>query len=71
MTWKSWDSGPMTSLNWVNEPGQSWISNNAIASGRGDRTCTKWTCCPSISVVNCGNSFNLASMARQSYVWAQ
>jgi hypothetical protein len=36
------------------------------ASACFDRTWMKWTSNPSISVVNCGSAFSLASFLRQS-----
>src|SRR5262245_59103486 len=46
-----------------------------MISGRApscrDRTWMKWMSTPSISVLNCGSAFSLASQARQSYSVAQ
>ena len=53
-------------MNSTIEPGQPWVMISGSASGSGERTCRKWTFCPSIVVVNCGNSFSRASWPRQS-----
>jgi hypothetical protein len=45
------------------------ISGSAPACG--DFTWMKWISTPSISVMNCGSAFSLASHARQSYSAAQ
>ncbi len=45
------------------------ISGNAFSCG--DLTWMKWIWTPSISVVNCGRAFSLASHLRQSYSLVQ
>jgi hypothetical protein len=59
-------SGPMTPSISMIEPGQPCVMISGSASACGDRTWMKWMSSPSISVVNCGNAFSLASHARQS-----
>lgn len=59
-------SGPITSRNSRNDPGQPWASSSGVASTSGERTCRKWICWPSISVVKWGSSLRAASWARQS-----
>ena len=48
------------------EPGQPCVMINGIAFSCRDFTWMKWTSSPSISVVNCGSAFSLASHPRQS-----
>ncbi len=50
----------------MTEPGQPCVMISGSGSGCGDFTWMKWMFTPSISVVNCGSAFNLASHARQS-----
>ena len=45
------------------------ISGSAFSCS--DLTWMKWMSTPSISVVNCGSAFSLASALRQSYSVAQ
>jgi len=59
-------SGPITSRNSTTEPGQPWLRISGKAPGSGERTCKKWTFCPSMVVANCGNSFSSASCSLQS-----
>ena len=51
----------------MTEPGQPWVIISGSAFSCADLTWMKWMSSPSISVVNCGSAFNLASHARQSY----
>jgi hypothetical protein len=60
-------SGPTVSSSSTNEPGQPWVMISGSASWCGDRTWTKCTSTPSISVVNCGSLLTFASNRRQSY----
>jgi hypothetical protein len=53
------------------EPGQPWLTTSGKASSYCERTWMKWMSSPSISVVNCGRAFSLASHARQSYSVSQ
>jgi hypothetical protein len=53
------------------EPGQPWVTISGRASACGERTWRRWMSRPSISVVNCGSAFSLASTLRQSWVVAQ
>ena len=55
----------------MTEPGQPCVMISGIAFSCGDFTWTKWMSTPSISVVNCGSAFSLASHLRQSYSVAQ
>jgi hypothetical protein len=50
----------------MTEPGQPWVMISGNASAWGERTWMKWMSTPSISVLNCGRAFSLASQARQS-----
>ena len=59
-------SGPMTPSSSMIEPGQPCVMISGIAPACGDLAWMKWTSTPSISVVNCGSAFSLASKARQS-----
>jgi hypothetical protein len=56
----------MVSSNSITEPGQPWVMIRGNASSRRDFTWMKWMSCPSISVLNCGSAFSLASDLRQS-----
>jgi hypothetical protein len=51
----------------MTEPGQPCVMINGNASSCGERTWMKWMSTPSISVMNCGSAFSLASHLRQSY----
>ena len=53
------------------EPGQPWVMISGSAFLCRERTWMKWMSTPSISVLNCGRAFSLASPARQSYLVAQ
>ena len=55
----------------MTEPGQPCVMISGSAFSCGDFTWMKWMSTPSISVVNCGSAFSLASHARQSYSVAQ
>ena len=55
----------------MTEPGQPCVMISGSASACGDLTWMKWMSTPSISVVNCGSAFSLASHACQSYSVAQ
>jgi hypothetical protein len=44
----------MIGRNSAIEPGQPCVTISGNASSRSDRTCRKWTFCPSMVVVNCG-----------------
>jgi len=55
----------------MTEPGQPWVMISGIAFSCRDLTLMKWISTPSISVVNCGSAFSLASHLRQSYSVAQ
>ena len=48
------------------EPGQPWVTMSGSASACWERTWRKWMSRPSISVMNCGSAFSLASHLRQS-----
>ena len=50
----------------MTEPGQPWVMISGSASSCSERTWMKWMSTPSISVLNCGSAFSLASHARQS-----
>ena len=56
----------MTPSSSMIEPGQPCVMISGIGSACGDLTWMKWTSTPSISVLNCGSAFSLASKARQS-----
>ena len=45
----------------MTEPGQPWVMTSGNAFSCGDFTWMKWMSTPSISVVNCGSAFSLAS----------
>jgi hypothetical protein len=51
----------------MTEPGQPCVMSSGNALSWGDLTWMKWMSTPSISVVNCGSAFSLASQRRQSY----
>ena len=55
----------------MTEPGQPCVMISGNAFSWRDFTWMKWMSTPSISVVNCGSAFSLASHARQSYSVAQ
>ena len=59
-------SGSITLWNSTIEPGQPWVMISGMASGCGERACTKWMSSPSIAVVNCGKRLSSASRLRQS-----
>ena len=48
------------------EPGQPCVTISGSAFCSADRTWMKWMSSPSISIMNCGNAFSLASNLRQS-----
>ena len=43
------------------DPGQPWVRINGSAPSCADFTWMNWMSCPSISVLNCGSAFSLAS----------
>ena len=45
----------------MTEPGQPWVMISGSAFSCRDLTWMKWISTPSISVVNCGSAFSLAS----------
>ena len=51
----------------MTEPGQPCVMISGSAFSCRDLTWMKWMSTPSISVVNCGSAFSLASHLRQSY----
>jgi hypothetical protein len=55
----------------MTEPGQPWVMISGNAFSCRDLTWMKWISTPSISVVNCGSAFSLASVLRQSYSLVQ
>ncbi len=55
----------------MTEPGQPCVMISGNASACADFTWMKWMSTPSISVLNCGRAFNLASHRRQSYSLSQ
>ena len=59
-------SGPITFSNSKTDPGQPWVTISGSASAWAERTWMKWMSSPSISVMNCGSAFSLASARRQS-----
>ena len=59
-------SGSTASSISMTEPGHPWVMMSGNASACCDFTWMKWTSTPSISVLNCGSAFNLASHRRQS-----
>ena len=50
----------------MTDPGQPWVTISGSASSWRERTWMKWMSTPSISVMNCGSAFSLASTLRQS-----
>jgi hypothetical protein len=56
----------MISSNSITDPGHPCVMISGNASSCLERTWMKWTSMPSISVLNCGSAFSLASHARQS-----
>ncbi len=50
----------------MTEPGQPCVMISGNAFSCRDFTWMKWMFTPSISVVNCGSAFSLASHRRQS-----
>jgi hypothetical protein len=50
----------------MTEPGQPWVMISGNAFSCFDRTWMKWMSTPSISVVNCGWAFSLASTLPKS-----
>ena len=48
------------------EPGQPCVTMSGNAFSCFERTWMKWMSRPSISVMNCGRAFSLASTLRQS-----
>ena len=58
-------SGPMTPSNSITEPGHPCVMINGRALECGDFTWMKWMSTPSISILNCGSAFSLASHVRQ------
>ena len=57
----------MVSSSSMTEPGQPCVMISGSAFSCRDLTWMKWISTPSISVVNCGSAFSLASHLRQSY----
>ena len=55
----------------MTEPGQPCVMISGNAFSRGDLTWMKWMSRPSISVMNCGSAFSLASNLRKSYSFPQ
>ena len=55
----------------MTEPGQPCVTMSGSAFSCFERTWMKWMSSPSISVMNCGRAFSLASTLRQSYSVAQ
>jgi hypothetical protein len=53
------------------EPGEPCVMISGKASSSCDSTWMKWMSRPSISVMNCGNSFSLASTRPKSESVAQ
>ena len=49
------------------EPGQPCVMMTGNAFSCGERTWMKWMSRPSISVMNCGKAFSLASNRPKSY----
>ena len=50
----------------MTEPGQPCVMISGMASSCLERTWMKWISTPSISVVNCGSAFSLASIRPKS-----
>ena len=61
----------MASSSSITEPGQPWVMMSGSASSCPERTWMKWISTPSISVMNCGSAFSLASTLPKSYSLAQ
>ena len=59
--------GPTVSRSSMTEPGQPCVMISGNAFSCLDLTWMKWISTPSISVLNCGSAFSLASHLRQSY----
>ena len=59
-------SGPTESIISMTEPGQPCVMISGSAFSCGERTWMKWMSTPSISVVNCGSAFSLASTRPKS-----
>ena len=59
-------SGPTAPSSSMTEPGQPCVMISGSAPSCGDFTWMKWMSTPSISVMNCGSAFSLASQSRQS-----
>ena len=59
-------SGSITFSSSRTDPGQPWVTISGSASWWRERTWMKWMSRPSISVMNCGRAFSLASALRQS-----
>ena len=55
----------------MTEPGHPWVTISGSAFSCLERTWMKWMSSPSISVMNCGQSLQLASHLRQSYSVSQ
>jgi hypothetical protein len=55
----------MTSSSSITEPGQPWVMSSGNACSCGDFTWRKWMSTTSISVLNCGSAFGLASILRR------
>ena len=53
-------------MNSSTEPGQPCDSSSGIGFAPLPCTCRKWMSMPSMRVLNCGQAFNCASVARQS-----
>ena len=80
-TWKASEALPPWAVGSVSrstificsmkEPGHPWQTISGSASSCPERTWTKWMSSPSISVMNCGMPFSLASHVRQSYSFSQ
>src|SRR5262249_24162865 len=64
-------SGSMIFSCSMTEPGHPWLMMSGKASSCFERTWMKWMSSPSISVMNCGSAFSLASHLRQSYLVPQ
>ena len=64
-------SGPTVSSSSMTEPGQPCVMISGNAFSCRDLTWMKWISTPSISVVNCGSAFSVASHVRQSYSFVQ
>ena len=62
-------SGPTVSSSSITEPGQPCVMISGNASSCDERTWMKWMSTPSISVMNWGNAFNLASSLPSRSRW--